>query len=286
MRYENNMISGGSVSTDWGTSQTSRGIHSSVLSTWTGWTSEQQLGFCGIPNYVGSLRGPITGINAIIPSGDSMGTNGSDYNATIIFTGWNGADNSGFPLIRNMNRKVACPSTLGSASMFISVGGSAGARTLDISTGNSPDNSSLSIPLGTVGEGRWFMLRVHAASTAAVVPSNESPERGDDVLVTATVSGSITPSDGASVPFTVTGARRFDAGATDYLESNLAWSSNFGAGGGIFYDRPNYFYASASSGQCSIGYVGFDTDPELTLGELASLENSFKKTFTEYVGPC
>jgi len=167
--------------------------------------------------------------------------------------------------------------------MFISVSGSAGARTLNISIGNDEGNSAVQYPIGTVGDGRWFMLRVHVESVFESVPPDDG-DSGDDALITASVRGSITPSDGAAIRIEATGTRRFDNGNSSH--TGLYWSSNFGAAGGIFYDRPQFFSMSSSSGQCSFAYVGYDTDPALDINGLSALEVSFKKTFVDYVGPC
>lgn len=294
MRYENNFISGGSVQTDWpfGQTQTDRGCNISDLSTasWSGWTTAEQLGFCGPPAYVGSIRGPVTGINAFIPSGDSLGATGGDYNATIIFTGWNGEDVSNFPLLRFPNRRPYFIYNTGPTSgalspqLEISVGGTAGNRYLSVGCGAGSTYVSKQIHLGTVGEGRWFMLRVRSTTTLAIIPPTEPGDTTNNGQVTVRATGAITSSDGVINNFSVVGY--LINGVTTRSVVGYDWSTNFGAAGGIFFSRPSYFYMSSSSGQASFAYLGFDQDPELSVAQLNNLSIDFLKTFTGFSGPC
>lgn len=291
MRYETNIISSPNAQSDWAfaQNQTDRGLNISTLSTWSeDWTEEAQLGFCGPPAYVGSVRGPVTGINGFIPSGDSLGSTGGDYNACIIFTGWNGDDSTTFPLLRNTNRNPfitvsgASSGTVSQTTFFINVIGSVNDRQIQIIVGDSTYQTIETFDIGTVGEGRWFLLTCSVSSTGAIIPGSGS---GNDFLASTTVSGLLSSNDGFSHSFSVTGSRLHNPGTTASVVG-WGWSTNFGAAGGIFYGRPTFFYMASSSGQCSIAYLGYENGPELSTAQLSRLEDAFKQSFVGYAGPC
>ena len=232
---------------------------------------------------MGSVRNPITGANAFIPSGDSLGALGGDYTGHIIFTGWNGSDVANFNLIRNINRKyniyrstTIFVDTVGSF-FFSSIGGTAGDRILNISCGSGDDASTSTVPIGEVGNGRWFLFSVNVSSWVELF------ENTARVYVNA--SGSITPSDGiGGGSFDVTGSTLH---TFIYNVNEWSYGSNFGAGGGIFYDRPYYFYmVSLIGANASFAYIGYEQGPPLSSQEMASLANSFRGTFVDYSGPC
>ena len=265
------LVSGAVQGTNWSGSSPGSGYRRSTLANW-GWTTGDQLGFCGVPTAVMDMSDVGTVEAIYIP--ENLVAH-EDYGFTMTIAGYSGVDGPLHELLRNGGKRFSAyragPTYLDSPTMpmWLNMYSTLGVWKLSVTIGGGTPNigpgiTTTEVDIGDIDE-QWLFLAGNVEVGTPVIAPNLR-----DVSIPCTVTLVLTRADGTTQNIVASGSREIGYG-WDVI--SVVPEVHY------FYSRPTFMdqqtSASIAIAQLSYGPV---IDPE----NLQLLSQAWLSTFPSF----